>query len=428
MRKMIIRLLATGALCVALAHADAQPVAGTLLPEVPNARKVKSLEEDVANKTRALEAAKMQLEQAQLSLMQNRLLHYGLPKLFPDSTDAELQKRCYPGYIVGFSGKHGQPQWSTHIIPRAIFTTCHDREEAFFEDRSLSGAPLLEQYAGSGYQRGHMAPAADFRWSTTASKASNLLSNCAPQPKALNEGLWAKLEIGIRNYMDIRPHVDALVVVTGPVLNPALRKLKGRKQGSISIPERFFKVVLNLEDQQGFAFLMETGAPDKTAPRDIEAELSVRMMSIDSLEKLLQMDFFTNLTPEQEKAIEARLMPADFFAVPGIPPFADSSLLVNGVMNTAMLTAENAKACKAVIGRVVRVSVGSGGGVVLYLDDPLPGNRVQVHITATDAKKFNNPTLASLEGKLVQVQGNPFEKGGRFILNVKVPGKLTLLP
>ncbi|MFM9952075.1 MAG: DNA/RNA non-specific endonuclease [Saprospiraceae bacterium] len=427
MRKNLILILAYIFL-PALADVNAQSISGALLPQVPSTSTVETLEKDVAAKSRQLEAAELQFEQTQLNLNQSRLLQLGLPKLSSDSDDADLQKRAYPGYIVGFSRNHGQSQWSTHIINSSIFQVCNEREESFFEDLSLTGAPLLENYVSSGFQRGHMAPAADFRWSPIANKASNILSNCAPQPSEMNEGLWAKLEIGIRNYLEVRPDVEALMVVTGPVLKPSLSKLNGRKPGNVSIPDRFFKVVLNRQDQQGFAFLMETNAPDKTSKGDIEAELRKRMMSIDSLEKLLQIDFFTRLSSDQEKTIEAVLSAEDFFSLPGVPPFANLSKLVDGAMNTAMLTSQNLKDCKSVIGTVIDVSVGSGGGVILFLDNPLPKNRVQIHITRSDAKKFSNPSLEALEGKVVQVQGNPFESGGRFRINLKIPSKLSIIP
>jgi endonuclease G len=426
MRNNQMRFL-IGMFLLAFADLNAQPASGALLPAVPSVSAVRSLEQDVAAKKRQLEAMEIEFEQAQLNLIQNRLLQLGLPKLQTDSSDAALQKRSYPGYVVGFSSEHGQPQWSTHFIPRAIFKVCNDREDAFFEDLSLRGAPLLDHYAASGFQRGHMAPAADFRWSPTAGKASNILSNIAPQPAKMNEGLWADLEISTRNYLEIRPEVEDLLVVTGPVLLPSLSKLQGRKLGNVSIPDHFYKVVVNLQDQQGFAFLMETDAPDKTSKSEIEAELIKRMMSIDSLEKLLRIDFFTNLSSDQEKAIEARLTAEDFFALSSVEPFADQSLLVNGAMNTAMLSAQNLTECKSIIGTVVLVSVGPSGGVVLFLDSPMPKNRVQIHVTRTDSKKFNDPTFESLEGKVVEVQGNPFVSVGRFRINLKIPSKLKVL-
>lgn len=419
-------LLAALCLCPA---AQAQPTVGQPLPNAISAAEAQAKTQEAATKAQLLRNAEQDYETAQLALVQAKLLQLGLPKQPTTTQESALQKRAYPGYVVGFSAEHGQPQWSAHLIRRDIFDVCLAREEDFFEDLSLTGAARLSQYRSSGFQRGHMAPAADFRWSPRASAASNILSNIAPQPADMNEGLWADLEISIRRYLQVRDSLDELLVVTGPVLEAGLKKLKDTSR--VSIPKRFFKVVVNLEDQQGFAFLMENTAP-RVDTKKLEDELRKRAMSIDSLEKLLRMDFFPNLTSAQNRNIEAKLDMDDWFAIPGetlgrIPlPITDPALL-SDAFNTAMITPQNFKNRKAVVGTVTRISVGPSGGFTLFFDDLPPNNRFVVQVQARDADKFKTPALPAMLGRVIRAEGTISADGERFRMSVRDAKKLLLL-
>lgn len=427
-----IRLFLVGLFfCFMVTLVSAQSATGIPLPEVPLAATVAREELEVATKSAQIQDAQGKWEAAQLNLIQSKLLWRGVPKMDTDSIEASLQKRAYPGYLVGFSARHGQPQWSTHIVRRDIFAICLEREEKFFEDLSLSGAPRLAHYQSSGFQRGHMAPAADFRWSAGASIASNTLTNISPQSQALNEGLWAKLEVSIRQYLQVRDSLSELVVVTGPVLDTGLAKLKGSLSGHISIPKHFFKVVVNFQEEQGYAFLMEANAAD-IDDGQLAPALRKRAMSIDSLEKQIGINFFPNLTADQEKNIESKLDMDSWFATPGIttgrvPPPIEDPILLGDASNTAMITAENFKTVKAVVGTVTRVSVGASGGVVLFLDGSPVKDPLAILVQKRDTQKFTQPTLTNMLGHVVRVEGQLSINGNGFKVNVRSAKKLVVL-
>ncbi|MEI6411810.1 MAG: DNA/RNA non-specific endonuclease [Bacteroidota bacterium] len=430
MRK--IRSFPVGLLfCFTVTLVSAQPITGIPLPKAPLATTLTQEELEVATKLAQIQDAQDKWETAQLNLIQSKLLRLGVPKMNTDSIENSLQKRAYPGYLVGFSANHGQPQWSTHIIRRDIFTICLEREENFFEDLSVTGAPLLAQYRSSGFQRGHMAPAADFRWSPKASVASNTLTNISPQSKALNEGLWAKLEVSIRQYLRVRDSLSELIVVTGPVIDAGLAKLNGSLSSHISIPKQFFKVVVNFQEQQGYAFLIEADAADVTDGQ-LASTLRKRAMSIDSLEKQIGINFFPNLTTVQEKNIESKLDMDSWFAIPGVStgrmtlPISDPILLGNA-SNTAKITAENFKNVKAVVGTVTKVSVGASGGMVLSLDDSPANHPLEILIQKRDTQKFTQPTLADMLGHVVRVEGNLSENGNGFKISIRDAKKLMVL-
>ncbi len=116
------------------------------------------------------------------------------------------------------------------------------RKNKFFVD------PLLKQqnfpvvptnaYSGSQYHRGHMAPAEDFRFSQEAINTTFVMTNMAPQRQSLNAGAWKRLEAKVRR---MACGEEKVTVITGPILHPELQKLPS----GVSIPEEFFKVVID---------------------------------------------------------------------------------------------------------------------------------------------------------------------------------------
>jgi hypothetical protein len=247
----------------------------------------------------------------------------------------------------------------------------------------------------------------------------------------LNEGLWAKLEVNIRQYLQVRDSLSELIVVTGPVLDAGLAKLNGGLSSHISIPKQFFKVVVNFREQQGYAFLMESNAAD-IADGQLAPALRKRAMSIDSLEKQIGINFFPNLTAVQEKNIESKLDMDSWFATPGVTtgrvtlPIGDPVLLGNA-SNTAMITAENYKTVKAVVGTVTKVSGGASGGMVLFLDDSPAKHPLAILVQARDTPKFTQPTLTNMLGHVVRVEGSLSVNGNGFKVSIRDAKKLVVL-
>lgn len=103
----------------------------------------------------------------------------------------------------------------------------------------LNIQPVLpHDYFGSGYDRGHMAPSADFLWDQKANDESFVMSNIAPQTNRLNTGSWMQLEDKVRRWACAE---ERLIVIAGPVIDSNLRKMRS----GVSIPKRFFKIVLD---------------------------------------------------------------------------------------------------------------------------------------------------------------------------------------
>lgn len=206
-------------------------------------------------------------------------LEMGYPST--NTTDTILS---YSGFDLGYNEQYEQASWVVYVLTREeVETLMTGRSDHFRPDTSIrSGSAELEDYRGSGYDRGHMAPAGDMRWSTVAMEESFLLSNMSPQLPGFNRGIWKRLEEQVRQWAVEK---DSIYVITGPVLNP-VRGLIGIN--GVGIPRSYFKVIVDLSppDFSMVAFMIPHQASD--------LPLSAFEMTVDSLEILTGYDFFAS--------------------------------------------------------------------------------------------------------------------------------------
>ena len=195
----------------------------------------------------------------------------------------------YQGFDLGYNEKNEQASWVVYVLTRKkVETVIAERTDHFRPDTSIrSGSAELEDYRGSGYDRGHLAPAGDMRWSLPAMEESFLLSNMSPQQPGFNRGIWRKLEEQVRKWAVEK---DSIYVITGPVLDPILDTI-GKNE--VGVPGAYFKVLVDLSppDFSMVAFLIPNQSSNLALP---SFEISV-----DSLEKLTGYDFFAG-APDQE--------------------------------------------------------------------------------------------------------------------------------
>lgn len=188
--------------------------------------------------------------------------------------------------MLSYNEEHEQPNWVMHIVPKDVITGTITRTNDFRIDSSIStGSADVVDYWDSGYDRGHMAPSADFRWSKKALSESYYYSNMSPQNPELNRNSWNSLEIQIREW--VVEHGE-LVVLTGPVLKSGLPKTQ---QGSyrLSIPEAYFKIVVDMKSEtpKAIAFLFPN--------RNVSYSLPKYAVTIDSIEAVTGINFFPNV-------------------------------------------------------------------------------------------------------------------------------------
>ena len=244
------------------------------------------------------EALLAPIEAAKLAIIRKDLKENGLPALEAGETVTE-----HPGHLLVYSTEHRQPKWTAHLVTPDVVTGNLARVDTFLNDPLVpANGNYFDDYWFSGYDRGHLVPSADLRWSRDAMTATYYYSNISPQKPELNRGAWAELEDWVRR--TVRYGGGRVYIVTGPVLEDGLPVLETPKAThQVRIPTRFFKVLADLDgpEPKGIAFLMENGLNDHP--------VISYAVPIDSVERLTGIDFFAAVDDAVEDRIEAQRDP-----------------------------------------------------------------------------------------------------------------------
>jgi len=204
----------------------------------------------------------------------------------------------YQGFSLSYDEDWEQAEWVAYILERKnLQQEWGDRPRDFKSDpRVKTGSATDLDYRGSGYDRGHLAPFADFAWNDAQARETFYLSNISPQARQFNQGVWRELEELTRDWAN---RFKRLYVVTGPVMTEDPKGTIGRNN-RVAIPAAYYKVLLDLDDpeQKGIGFVI---------PNKISFDpLPEYVMSIDEVEQITGLDFYSQLMPkDQEAQLEA---------------------------------------------------------------------------------------------------------------------------
>ncbi len=229
----------------------------------------------------------------------------------------------HPGCVIRYNPETLQPDWVAYRLTAAeARATEASRADRFFPDPELaltakaadnpfgSVGTIMSadngDYTRSGYDRGHMAPAADMKFSEGSMIASFFFSNVSPQNPGLNRGLWSKLEASVRKEAE---RCGAVYVVSGPVFysDRVTRDRVFIGDHRVRVPDAFFKVLLvkNESETRCIAFIV----PNRGVAGDPLAFAS----SVDDAERITGFDFFYLLGDSVETAIEKSYDPSLWF-------------------------------------------------------------------------------------------------------------------
>ncbi len=212
------------------------------------------------------------------------------------------QLRSFTGYTVCYREPYEQPEWAAYTLTPEKLVKNASRGDNFRSDPEITtGSADLADYRGSGYDRGHLAPAADMSYSEEAMSDSFYLSNMSPQVGSFNRGIWAKAEAYVRSQAE---KYDITYVVTGPVLNEEPDHYSTIGINKVSVPEYYYKVALFVRYSESEAPVMDTWAiliPNQKGLQD----LSEYYVSIDQIEEVTGLDLFYLLDDEIEELIES---------------------------------------------------------------------------------------------------------------------------
>jgi endonuclease G len=201
----------------------------------------------------------------------------------------------HAGYTLSYNEKYEQANWVAYELTSEETNSLYNRTNQFLVDPKIStGSADNSDYAGSGYDRGHLAPAGDMGWSEKSMNESFYYSNMSPQVPSFNRGIWKNAESFTREAA-IANHV--IYVVTGPVFTSDMTTI-GRNQ--VAVPQSYFKVILDNSEPElkAIAFVIPNEAS--------QLPLQHFAVSIDVVEQLTALDFFPLLTDSVESKLESK--------------------------------------------------------------------------------------------------------------------------
>ena len=218
-----------------------------------------------------------------------------IPKL---QTDRAQQILRHAGYTVSYNPDYRIANWVAYELTEdEAEAQVATRKNTFYKDPAVKGvAAISSDYSRSGYDRGHLAPAADMRWSADAMRQSFYLSNICPQEPGLNRGPWAALEDQCREWAKEK---DRLFIATGPILSKGMKRIG---ENDIAVPHKFYKVLCASTNgvPEVLAFVFDNKDYKDEDPEDF-------VSSVDSVEDLTGIDFFPSLPDDIEKQVEAKV-------------------------------------------------------------------------------------------------------------------------
>jgi endonuclease G len=202
----------------------------------------------------------------------------------------------HTGYTVSYNADWKIPNWTAYELTKEEVEGTVPRFDAFLPDPEVSYEKSANayDYSNSGWDRGHMAPAGDMKWSEQAMKESFYLSNICPQNKNLNGGVWNELEMQVR---ELARQKGKIYVVCGPVMSKQPKTIGTNK---VAIPDAFFKVLLQNDNENWYAIAFMFANESGRKP------LSAYAMVVEDMQIIADIDFFPALPDSIERAVESQ--------------------------------------------------------------------------------------------------------------------------
>ena len=214
-----------------------------------------------------------------------------LDQYIPSSkTNREIVR--HSAFILSYQEEYELASWVLHrLVKEAAFGKAERSNEFLSDPLVESGSAVTQDYARSGYDRGHLCPAGDFKHDKELEDETFYMSNMSPQLPDFNRGIWSDLENKVRSWVKKR---GELIIITGPILKKGLPTI-GR-MNKIAVPEKFYKIIYDPTTEEAIAFLF---------PNEGSVELVKSFtISIDELEVMTGIDFFAKLPDILEQKIE----------------------------------------------------------------------------------------------------------------------------
>lgn len=204
-------------------------------------------------------------------------------------SSGEIIKHTY--YTLAYSEANEQAYWVYYVLTPELINGTQSRTDDFRADPLVStGSAALADYSGSGYDRGHLCPAADMTLNKTSMSETFYLSNMSPQVPGFNRGKWSTLEDQVRKWA---LNFDGLDVATGPIFKDNLGSIGAE---NVIVPGYFYKVLYSEKKMIMIGLILPNASSSKT--------LDQFVVPVDEIEKETGIDFFPGLPDDIENKLE----------------------------------------------------------------------------------------------------------------------------
>lgn len=210
----------------------------------------------------------------------------------PKANEGIIVEHTY--YTLSHVAKYKQAEWVSYTLTYDMLDPNIKRKDAFKADPLIPNESATpKDYSKSGYDRGHLAPAADMAINRPAMNESFYMTNMSPQAGGFNRGIWKSLEAQVRHWAD---SLETIYIVTGPILDSFIDTIAS---GAIPVPAQYYKAILYKKDNKYDAIGFILSNEKSSEP------LKSFIVSIDSIESRIGTDLFHQLDDKIEDEIEA---------------------------------------------------------------------------------------------------------------------------
>lgn len=202
----------------------------------------------------------------------------------------------YTYYKVCYDHEHRQALWTAHWLTKESVNGKAKRKNNYRRDPNLYNPVTRNDYKGSGFDRGHLVPAADMKLNNKAMSETFYMTNMSPQRPGMNRGIWASLERFVRSMVSEKG--DAYLI-TAPILSNEDAPFNELDSG-VSIPKNYYKIAYFPKTKQMYAYLVQNKRFENYDFRDF-------LVPVDILEDVTGFDFYSELDDSLESELEAAL-------------------------------------------------------------------------------------------------------------------------
>ena len=391
--------------------------------------KIKDASSQLSNIEQQRQQLNNKIEMLKLEKIQEDLDSIGLPNILPKE-----QLVRHAALVLDYVEKFEQARWVAHIITQDVTKGTVFRTNDFRPDEKITTGSATEEdyflkkikpdstwiYDGFGFDRGHLAPSADFRWSKTALSESYYYSNMSPQLAEFNRGGWGDLEDAVRGYL-YRNTNTQLYVVTGPVLKEGLPVIE-RGKHKVSIPAMYWKAVVDLTNKRAIGFMMPN--------QNITKPLSSFAVSINDIEKETGLDLFNKIPKNLQEELESQHNVTEWLPVDNImdiEPIAQETLPRKHFNTTVAKDWAGRTDEINVCGKVVGARLSKAGNVLINLDKQFPNQVFTVFVKKEYIINFNYDLVEALKNKLICAKGKVIALSGVPTMYIKDQNDIKVL-